>query len=494
MRQTPLQVSFFPSAVKARFASSSVPALLYVLVAALLVAAAAIGVSANGALQTANSQAESLLYIMESREGAAMLENELQTAHIAFVEAQLELSIVASVEDYTSAKEQLGVLIERVQPEIAEHPELFSNGKLEAALTDLSGTITSLENHTAGRADQELVSAQTKTFTIAHEQLAVITASLDEIQSHDVSEMRAAPDKARRSLMAALLAALIVSISATMLFSTTIRRRLARQGARARSTSANLATASVQLMRSADETSAQAQAVSSASEQVAASMHSVAAAIEEVTASIRDISSSTSEVSLTAMLAVSGAVETNAVVGTLNSSSGEIGDVIEVITSIAEQTNLLALNATIEAARAGEAGKGFAVVAGEVKELARQTAEATEDIRHRIQSIQEDTASAMAAIARDKALIDRISELQNHIATAVEEQALAANEIARTVHEASRGVAEITQNMLYVATTAEQTSQAAHTVQQSGSQINAMVGEIEALAGSSAAEADTSHG
>src|ERR1022692_3793657 len=133
-------------------------------------------------------------------------------------------------------------------------------------------------------------------------------------------------------------------------------------------------------------------------------------------------------------------------VAKLGESSAEIGQVIKVITSIAQQTNLLALNATIEAARAGEAGKGFAVVANEVKELAKETAKATEDISLKIEAIQTDTKGAVDAIAEISAIINQINDLQNTIASAVEEQSATTNEIGRNIAEASKGSTEIAQN------------------------------------------------
>jgi methyl-accepting chemotaxis protein len=132
--------------------------------------------------------------------------------------------------------------------------------------------------------------------------------------------------------------------------------------------------------------------------------------------------------------------------GTLNqlgSSSAEIGNVIKVITGIAEQTNLLALNATIEAARAGELGKGFAVVATEVKELAQETAKATEDVSLRIQAIQADSTRAVEAIAQIGGTVGQINELQATIAAAVEEQTAAAAEIDRNIGVAARGSRDI---------------------------------------------------
>ena len=145
----------------------------------------------------------------------------------------------------------------------------------------------------------------------------------------------------------------------------------------------------------------------------------------------------------------------------LGDSSTEIGQVIKVITSIAQQTNLLALNATIEAARAGEAGKGFAVVANEVKELAKETAKATEDISRKIEAIQTDTKAAVDAIASISEVINQVNGISNTIATAVEEQNATTNEMARNVSEAAHGSGEITSNIAGVAQAAESTTRGA---------------------------------
>ena len=228
------------------------------------------------------------------------------------------------------------------------------------------------------------------------------------------------------------------------------------------SASKELSATSQQITSNSEETSTQAQVVSSASEQVNKNLQTVATGSEEMSASIKEIAKNAHESAKVATGAVRVAEETNQVVGKLGDSSIEIGQVIKVITSIAQQTNLLALNATIEAARAGEAGKGFAVVANEVKELAKQTAKATEDISRKIEAIQGDTKSAVGAIGQIGEVIKQVNDISNTIATAVEEQNATTNEMARNVSEAARGSSEIARNISGVAEAARNTAQGAN--------------------------------
>jgi methyl-accepting chemotaxis protein len=224
--------------------------------------------------------------------------------------------------------------------------------------------------------------------------------------------------------------------------------------------SEELSASSAQISASAEETSAQSGVVSSAADEVSRNVQTVAAGAEQMGASIREIATNAAEASEVAAKAVAAAATTTATVAKLGDSSAEIGNVVKVITSIAEQTNLLALNATIEAARAGEAGKGFAVVANEVKELAQETAKATEDIARRVQAIQGDTGAAVTAIEEISQIVGQIADRQTTIASAVEEQTATTSEMSRSVTEAATGSGEIAQNITGVSAAAESTTQA----------------------------------
>jgi methyl-accepting chemotaxis protein len=242
-----------------------------------------------------------------------------------------------------------------------------------------------------------------------------------------------------------------------------------------------LTAVSTEMSANAEETSAQANVVSAAAEEVSVNSQTVAAGVEQMGASIREIAGNASEAAKVAQQAVKVAQSTHATIAKLGASSSDIGKVVNVITSIAEQTNLLALNATIEAARAGEAGKGFAVVANEVKELAKETSKATEDIGQKIESIQNDTRGAVEAIDQITQIIDMISDISSTIASAVEEQTATTNEIGRNVAEAARGSGEIAQNITSVAKAAESTSQGAGNTQQAAAELSRLAIQLQEL-------------
>ena len=247
------------------------------------------------------------------------------------------------------------------------------------------------------------------------------------------------------------------------------------------SASEELSNTSQQITANSEETSAQAKVVSDSAQQVSQNLQTVATGAEEMGVSIREIAKNATEAAKVATSAVKVAETTTATVSKLGESSNEIGQVIKVITSIAQQTNLLALNATIEAARAGEAGKGFAVVANEVKELAKETAKATEDISQKIEAIQGDTKAAVEAIAQISEVINQVNGISNTIATAVEEQNATTNEMARNVSEAANSSGEITSNINGVAQAAESTSRGAMDTQKASQQLVETSAELRRL-------------
>jgi methyl-accepting chemotaxis protein len=245
--------------------------------------------------------------------------------------------------------------------------------------------------------------------------------------------------------------------------------------------SQSLAQVTEQIRINSEETSTQANLASAAANEVSRNISVVATGSENMQNSMRAISNSANEAARVAKSAVEVAHNTNQTVGKLGESSSEIGQFAKVIASIAQQTNLLALNATIEAARAGDAGRGFAVVANEVKELAKATAKATEEIGKKIEAIQGDTKAAVAAIEEISTVISQINDISSTIASAVEEQTATADEIGRNGREATQGANEIAGNISTVAKAAQNTTSQAAETQEASRTLASTASQLETL-------------
>ena len=250
--------------------------------------------------------------------------------------------------------------------------------------------------------------------------------------------------------------------------------------------STRLSAASQQLDEAAEGMRVNARTAAGQADEVVTSVSAVAASVDTVAtgssqmeSAIREIAHNATEAARIAGQAVAVAETTTQTVGKLGDSSQEIATVIKLINGIAEQTNLLALNATIEAARAGEAGKGFAVVASEVKELAQETARATEDISKRVEAIQADTAGAVDAIGRISTVIGEINDFQATIAAAVEEQTATTNEMNRNVAEAAGGSQDIAQAISRLAAGTQETDEQVAEAQRAAGELARMSGELQ---------------
>lgn len=258
-------------------------------------------------------------------------------------------------------------------------------------------------------------------------------------------------------------------------------------------TSGELSSASEQMSSSAIETSERAKSVATAAEEMSANMDSVAAAVEEATANVSMVASSADELTAAvneiskntgkASIITTGAVDdvkaASQKVAELGQAAKEIGQVTETITEISDQTNLLALNATIEAARAGEAGKGFAVVANEIKDLAKQTAGATSEIKEKINSIQNSTKGTVTQISQISSVINEINIIVSTIAAAVEEQTATTGEIATNMVQASQGLQEVSENVAQSSTVASEIARDISEVNQAAEEMNSSSGMVK---------------
>lgn len=242
-----------------------------------------------------------------------------------------------------------------------------------------------------------------------------------------------------------------------------------------------LSAVATQMTKNASQTAERSNSAAANSEEVAKGVQTVATNTEEMVASIKEIARSSSDAAGISKEAMKKASETNKTITELGEASQEIGNVIKVISSIAQQTNLLALNATIEAARAGDAGKGFAVVANEVKELAKQTAKATEDITNRIGAIQESSKGAVSAIGAISKTIEQINAISMTIAAAVEEQTATTNEVSRVVQESNNAVEGIAHTVKTVAGAAQESAAGASQTLESAGNLAKLASNLKDL-------------
>jgi methyl-accepting chemotaxis protein len=239
------------------------------------------------------------------------------------------------------------------------------------------------------------------------------------------------------------------------------------------------ASRSAQVAAAAEEMSANQTSIAAAMEQAAVNVNMVAAAAEEMNATITEIAQNSGKAKEITTKAVHQSQEASDRVNELGRAADEINKVTEAITEISEQTNLLALNATIEAARAGEAGKGFAVVANEIKDLAKQTAEATLDIKNKIQGIQQATGITVKEINEISAVITDVDQIVATIASAVEEQSATTKEIAQNVHQASQGITEVNENVAQSSAVSTEIASDIATVNENANEINTASGQVK---------------
>ncbi len=245
--------------------------------------------------------------------------------------------------------------------------------------------------------------------------------------------------------------------------------------------SSSLSTTAEQLKMNAEGTLEKSRDATLAIETVNQGVMTVGSSTEEMNSSIKEISSSALEASTQSNEAKTKSERTNEIMAELDQSSDQIGAVIKMISSIAQQTNLLALNATIEAARAGEAGKGFAVVANEVKELAKQTAKATDDIASQVSSVQDSTKNSVTAISEISQIIDKLNSIASSTAAAVEEQSATTSEVSRVVTEATKGVDDIMSLISNVNAAAQESSTGANETLKSANELRELSMSLKEL-------------
>jgi methyl-accepting chemotaxis protein len=452
------------------------------------------------------------------------LSAEAETAYRQFADATSKyLALVAQIQQIvTDARQQAAAAAAAV----AAGPTLKPAAQMSLA-----------EQQAAGRAQVEatmapLIADMNKLEVAIVDSATAATAEASAAATVAAGEARDAYEAARTLTLAAIVAGVLLALGAGLFIARGIRRPLqhmrdvlgqvadgdltvragtvgggAELGEMARSldstldalgtvfglindSTTRLADASTDLNTAAEAMAGNAQTAASQADEVVASAGAVAASVDTVAtgssqmeSAIREIAHNATEAARVAHQAVDVAETTTQTVGKLGDSSEEIATVIKLINGIAEQTNLLALNATIEAARAGEAGKGFAVVASEVKELAQETARATEDISRRVEAIQADTAGAVEAISRISTVIGEINDFQATIATAVEEQTATTNEMNRNVAEAANGTQGIAAAISGLAAGTQETNQRVTDAQRAAGELARMSSELQDAVG-----------
>ncbi|WP_024286269.1 methyl-accepting chemotaxis protein [Cellulomonas sp. KRMCY2] len=384
----------------------------------------------------------------------------------AFVDAYAQWQTVRDEQLVPAAQSEDGAEYVRVLGTSAEPLALTYQRELDLVLADVTSRLELGKDAAAAASDQALrvvligmlvavaglVAFGLATAGSIRRSVAAVQHSLEAMAGGDLTVPARVVGRNELGQMAAALATAQEALRATL--AGVVRHALAMANA-----AHEMSAAAQQVRDGAEESSTTTVVVAAAAQQVSSNVQSVATGAEQMGASIREISHNAHEAAMVATRAVALSERAAVSVTELGASAAEIGDVVKVITSIAAQTNLLALNATIEAARAGEAGRGFAVVAGEVKELARESGQAAEDIAKRIAANSGQAASAVAAISEVSQVITSINDYQQTIASAVEEQTATTNEMSRSIVDAASSSSEIAGNLAGIAETARSSSE-----------------------------------